>query len=583
MKKATKLVGLLVAVMMLAGAFAACQPAAPATDSAAPQIQEPAAATEAPAAEPAAEEAAAGIGPDMLLLPTMENMGDKFPGSWDNYGLVGRMMIFSRLLRLDASLQPVYGDLASEWTVSEDGLHYEFTLKDGIKWHDGEDFSGKDVEISILTALKCGQVNGVMKGALGKIKGAAEYVKDETKLPADGIEGVKVDGNKVIIDMAEASGTFLLTMAQFNIFPAHIIGEYDLETIKSMNSSPFYDWPIGTGPYKVTEFVPNDYALFEYNEDYFGYEEAPAIKTIKMQQMTQADYAVNALADNIDFFATNDLGTALAALENPNYQAFYTDIYFVRFFHWNAQATNDPIADINVRRAIVKAIDRQALIDSLMPNQASVTNSKVPASFDYYNPDVYDLGYDPDAAKKLLDDAGYDYDATIKLVCYYSDQGTANFMDAVRNYLNAVGIKAEWRLVTGDITAQLWGKGSEVDYNLAYAGLSAMAVEEAYNIYESATLAGGVQSGILPKGYTGMDDLIHELWTCVDATRRVEILKEMQKVESEECLWYLPMFALRNVQVFNTARVNLPEELVLSNEWSNYERYLEKWSINAAE
>jgi hypothetical protein len=45
-------------------------------------------------------------------------------------------------------------------------------------------------------------------------------------------------------------------------------------------------------------------------------------------------------------------------------------------------------------------------------------------------------------------------------------------------------------------------------------------------------------------------------------------------------LWHMPLFALRNVQVFNTTRVNLPPELVLSNEWSNYERYIEKWTLN---
>ena len=577
MKK--RILPLLMCAIMLAAALVGCTSTQkPTTDQ--PSIQEPAAPTEAPAVEE--EPAAEGLGPDMLLLPTMENMGDKFPGSWDNYGLIGRMMLFSRVLRLDDKLQPVYGDLADSWTVSDDGLHYEFVLKEGVKWHDGEAFTPNDVAISILTALKCGQVNGVMKGAFSKIKGAEEYKADDTKMPKDGIEGITVDGNKLIIDMATASGTFLLTMGQFNIFPAHIIGEYDLETIKSMNTSSFYDMPIGTGPYKVTEFVPNDYAVFEYFEDYFGYtgDEVPSIKKVKMQQMTQADYAVNALSDNIDFFHINDLGTALAALENPHYEAFYTDIYFVRYFHWNAQAANDPLSDIRVRRAIVKAVDRQALIDNLMPNQATVTNTKVPASFEYYNPDVYDLSYDPTAAKALLDEAKYDYNAEIKLVCYYADQGSADFMDAVCAYLNEVGIKASWRLLTGDITAQLW---NEPDYNLAYAGLSAMAVEEAYNIYESATLAAGVQKNVLPKGYTGMDELIHELWTCVDPARRIEILKQMQSVESDEALWFLPMFALRNIQVFNTARINLPDELVLSNEWSNYERYLNKWTINAGE
>jgi hypothetical protein len=81
--------------MMLASIMTACQKeqATPASD----QIQEATQPAETAAAEEAVVEEKPGIGPDMLLLPTMENMGDKFPGSWDNYGLIGRMMLFSRV------------------------------------------------------------------------------------------------------------------------------------------------------------------------------------------------------------------------------------------------------------------------------------------------------------------------------------------------------------------------------------------------------------------------------------------------------------------------------------------------------
>jgi hypothetical protein len=79
-----------------------------------------------------------------------------------------------------------------------------------------------------------------------------------------------------------------------------------------------------------------------------------------------------------------------------------------------------------------------------------------------------------------------------------------------------------------------------------------------------------------------MDRLLEELWVTVDPNRRRQILMELQRIETEEMLWHMPMFALRNIQVFNTARVNLPPELVLSNEWSNYERHFEKWTLNPA-
>lgn len=577
MKK--RVLPLLLSVLILLTTLYGCAQQQPAvTETAKPQIQEPTVKEEAPApAEVPAEPA--GIGPDMLLLPTMENMGDKFPGSWDNYGLIGRMLIFSRLLRLDAALKPVYGDLAESWTATEDGLHYTFTLHKNVKWHDGKDFSADDVAFSIKTALKAAQVNGTIKGALRCIKGAEEYIADETATAAADIEGLKIADNVLTIDMAKPSSTFLLAMAQFNIFPRHLLEGLDPLTI---NSSSFYDHPIGTGPYMIKEFVPNDYALLEAFDGYFG--EKPIIKQVKMTQMTQVDYAARAMADEIDYFSTNDLATALAAIENPHYEAFYTDIYFVRYFMWNSYGPGgngeDLFNDIRARRAFVMAIDRQALIDNLMPNQATVINSKVPASFEYANKDVFKLDYNPEMAKKLLDECGFDYSKTVKLAAYYSDQGTADFMDAICAYLAEIGVKAEWHLLTGDITAQLY---DVKDYHLVYAGLSAMAPEEAYNVFHSGMLKDLMFQKVYPKGYTKMDAMIEELWSCTDDARRIQILKDLQVIETEEMLWNLPMFALRNIQVVNTARVNLPPELVWSNEWSNYERYLNKWSINAAE
>ena len=199
-----------------------------------------------------------GLGPDMLLLPTMENMADKFPGSWDNYGLIGRMMLFSRLLRLDKDLKPVYGDLADEWTESEDALQYTFTLHEGVKWHDGEDFSADDVAFSLKTAMKAPQVNGVIKGAIMNIKGAKDFQADEAATAADDVEGIKVDGNVITIDMENRQVHSCSRWPSSTFSLRHKIEGLDVLTL---NSSNFYDWPIGTGPYMVKEFKPNDYAL----------------------------------------------------------------------------------------------------------------------------------------------------------------------------------------------------------------------------------------------------------------------------------------------------------------------------------
>jgi peptide/nickel transport system substrate-binding protein len=522
--------------------------------------------------------ASQGLGPDMLLLPSVQNMGDRWPGSWDNYGFTLRYILFSRLLRVDSNIEPVYGDLAQSWTVSSDGLTYTFTLKNNIKWHDGTPFTADDVAFSLKSAMKSPQVNAVIKSAINCIKGATAFTADTGKTAANDIEGIRVNGNVITITMDTASGTFLLAMSQFNILPRHKIEGLNPQQI---NTSTFYDWPIGTGPYRIKEFVPNDYALLEVFDDYFGAK--PQIKQIKVTQMTETDFATRALANDIDYFQTNDIATAQAALRNPNYKAFYTDIYFVRYFQWNSYGPggngDDPLKDIRIRRALIHAIDRQTLLDSLMPNQAAVINTKVPSSFDYANKDVYNLDYNPTKARQLLNEAGFDFNKTIRLATYYGDQTTADLMDAVVHYLNEAGVKAEWHLLSGDLVAQIY----EIrDYHAMYAGLSAMAFEEAYNTFYSQTIDTSIMGNIFPKNFTRMDSLLEKLWVTVDPAQRKQIQLDIQKVETEEMLWHMPLFALRNIQVFNTARVNLPPDLVLSNEWTNYERHLDKWTLNPA-
>lgn len=533
---------------------------------------------QAPRQQQAQPAASGGLGPDMLLLPSVQNMGDRWPGAWDNYGFTLRYLVFSRLLRVDSNIEPVYGDLAQSWTVSPDGLTYTFTLKNNVKWHDGTPFSAGDVAFSLKTAIKSPQVNAVIKSAVNCIKGATAFAADATKTAANDIDGIKINGNVITITMDTASGTFLLAMSQFNILPRHKIEGLNPQQI---NTSSFYDWPIGTGPYRIKEFVPNDYSLLEAFDGYFGPQ--PQIKQIKVTQMTETDFATRALANDIDYFQTNDIATAQAALRNPNYKAFYTDIYFVRYFQWNSYGPggngDDPLKDIRVRRALIHAIDRQTLLDSLMPNQATLINTKVPTSFDYANKNVYDLDYNPVKARQLLNEAGFDFNKTIRLATYYGDQTTADLMDAVVHYLNEAGVKAEWHLLSGDLVAQIY----EIrDYHAMYAGLSAMAFEEAYNPFYSQTINTSIMGNIFPKNFTKMDSLIEKLWVTVDPAQRKQIQLDIQKLETEEMLWHMPLFALRNIQVFNTARVNLPSELVLSNEWTNYERYFEKWSLNPA-
>ncbi|MDS8949594.1 ABC transporter substrate-binding protein, partial [Streptococcus pneumoniae] len=84
-------------------------------------------------------------------------------------------------------------DLAKDWKKSDDEKTYEFTLKDGLKWSDGEALTASDVEFSVKLALKASVINGIFPSTFTKIEGAKDFKDDK----ADKISGLTVDGNKV--------------------------------------------------------------------------------------------------------------------------------------------------------------------------------------------------------------------------------------------------------------------------------------------------------------------------------------------------------------------------------------------------
>lgn len=563
-----KFLALVLAMLMLVSVFAGCAKT-PATDN--NDNNNPTDNNKPDDNDNKGTEDAEAPGPAQLLLPVPQNMADVFPPVWDNYGGVYRMMVFSRLLRLDTDLNPVYKDLAADFSVSDDYLTYEFTVRDDVKWHDGEPFTAEDVEWTVKTALRYPETNNVIRSSLAAIEGGKAYWDKES----EEIPGMTVDGNKITFKLSQTNSTFQLVMAQLNILPKHLLENVDPLTMKT---DSYWAKPIGTGPWMVDEFIPNDYAILKAFPDYFGPK--PQIEEVKLSYITEADYVVRTQANEIDYFQTNDYATAAEIEKNPNYSVNPVDIYFVRYLTWNSngpqQNGDDPLSDIRSRRAILHAIDRASIVEQLMPGAATVIDTKVPPHIkDWYNDDTYKYDYNPEKAKQLLEEANFDFSKKIRIACYYTDQLSADLMDLIVDYLSKVGIQAEWFLITGDITTQLY---SVADYNLMYGGLSAMCPEEAYNAFSSDTIKGGATASILPTEPNVMDDLIKELNLAADPAKKADILKQLQALEND-MLYHLMLFAPKNFIIYNKARLDIPQ--IFSNDWSNYERKMEEWVVKA--
>ena len=492
---------------------------------------------------------------------------DKGPYPWYNSGgetsNVLTNALFRALLIPDATLQNMKGDLAEDWTVSDDGLTYTFTLKEGVKWSDGEDLTVDDVVFSLNTVLKCAVVNGLYTSTFNGIVGADAVVSGA----AESLEGVTADGNTVSITLTAPNSNFLAVMGQFMIMPEHALADVDpLE----LNTDNFWANPVTCGRFVITEMNAGNYYTLGKNENFEG-EQA---KIDQIINHLVADYSTAAQSGQVDYISSNNVDVVKAMSGMDNMEMFPVDILFYRYFICNIKGTdgneNPVMADPRVREAILHAIDRETLVTQLLPDMGTVINSGVPNSDPAYDGTTWD--YDPELAKKLLDEAGYDYSHTLKILYYNTDQTTIDFLDAVAAQLREIGMTVETYQSQQGTTDMFQTR----NYDIGYKGLSAFSMTEYFTEYESTSTTFQAIFG----GDTAFDEAITAYKTAADDAAKEAALKDLQAIEAEK-LYKLPLFTQGNNVFINKDRVVLPDDLEFGNPFYNFDMQLEKWDINA--
>ena len=143
-----------------------------------------------------------------------------------------------------------------------------------------------------------------------------------------------------------------------------------------------------------------------------------------------------------------------------------------------------PLADVRVRQALAHAIDVDTIIEALFYG-----NAEKAVSFTIPDVDVQAYEYDPQKAKELLAEAEWPSDYVLDVVYYHDDQQTADLLAVIGSYWEAVGVRADFRKLEGDLTAQLWktpeNGNSAVEWDLAYGAVAGLTESEFYDRFES--------------------------------------------------------------------------------------------------
>lgn len=495
---------------------------------------------------------------------TNTGSNDKIPWFWQ-YG-EGMMpyFLYRALLIPDYQFKEVKPDLAKEYSISDDGTVYTFIMKDDIKWSDGEPITAEDVEFSIKTALKSSLINGIFPENLLKIVGAEAFKNGET----DTISGIVIDGNKITLTLKEPVGLFSQILAQFFILPKHCL---ESENPLEMHNSEFWKKPVTGGMYAVKEISAGNYIELEKNPYYEGKQ--PKIDKIVYNFISDP---VLALKDGKTYFYSTNKPEELSQLDTIQEITKYPiDILFYRYFIMNLSGIdgkgNSIIADKKVREAILYAIDRQQLADTVLQGIAKVSNCGVSEDLDFYYKDATKYEYNPEKAKELLKEANFDFSKKLKITYYYKDQTSVDLMQAMSYQLAQVGIQNEVIQIQNDPTSALFKLRK---YDIAYKGLSSFGYESWYGEYSS----NNTNFKNIYNSDTSFDELVQKLATTSDTEARKVILQDLQKLEQEKLL-KLPVYTMQNFIYLNTSKLVLPEGLKLGNPFYRFDYKFEDWDI----
>lgn len=376
----------------------------------------------------------------------------------DNYMVP--MNIFDRLFEVEVQENggtDIVPSLCTGYTPSEDGLTYTFTLREGVVFSNGSAFTASDVQYTFERLLTAGGVNDDVPL---EVAGAEALQNGE----ADTLEGFTViSDTEFSITLAAPNAGFIAELTG----PAMSI--VDKETMEQVtNFGIACEDTIGTGPYKITEWVVNDHYTLEYNENYWG--EEPSVKKMIVYIIPDAS-TQNLMYQNGELDII-DLEYLDSAIVESTYKTNYADRIIsgsrVGLTYFAMNANNEYLSDVNVRKAIQMAIDVDAIIASVYAGDAIPESGIIPTGVWGHNDGLERAAYDVEGAKALLTAAGYaDGEVTFELAMDSSASSNTQLVyQIVQQYLKAIGINAE--LATYDESSWLdLRKSGEMDSFIA--------------------------------------------------------------------------------------------------------------------
>lgn len=408
--------------------------------------------------------------------------------------------IYGSLVRHDETMT-IVGDLAVSWKPIDD-LSWEFKLREGVKWHDGNDFTSEDVKFSIERQKESSSV-GHLVGPI--------------------LEVEIIDEHTVVLHTETSFGPLLPNLAHSG---SRIVSKKAVEQY----GEDYAEHPIGTGAYKFIKWTPGDSVVLEKFDDYF--EETQGVKNLIFRAIPEGTSRTIALeTGEVDLVIAVEPNDKKLVEENVDLKLYEQMSNRTEYLSFNMNKT--PFDNVLVRQAISHAVDKVAINVVANDSRGEIAHTVIGKKVLGFNPDVPKYELDIEKAKQLLADAGYPdgFETTI----WASGDVRQRIAQVIQSNLAEIGITANIELLEWGAYLDRTSAGEHDMFLLGWTNLTADGDGGMFPLFHSSRVGTGGNRSFYVN--PEVDKLLEQGREEVVSELRAPFYQEAQLVIMEDAPW----------------------------------------------
>jgi peptide/nickel transport system substrate-binding protein len=424
----------------------------------------------------------------------------QIPG--DNGSIYLIVQVFDTLVRPDATGTGLEPGLAESWDISEDGLIYTFHLRDA-QFSNGDPVTAEDVVFSLERAREDG-------------RGYAFLFEPFSTIEATDDQTVEITLNRPFSPM----------LSTVSVFAASIVPKAVVEA----DPDNFGDNPIGSGPFMVEEYARGDRVVLVPNPNYWELgadcEPLPYLDKITVQYMPESNSRVLGFRNgDFDVMAIVPYNEATNLQQMDGVTVEVAPLYRLDYVYLNHQAA--PLDKREFRLALNYAADRQAILDLVFFGFGELPNSFMP-KMNFHSPDVPLIPHDPDRARELLAEAGYNGEP-ISILIPAGDAPSAQIATILQQSWTEVGINAQLQEMDG---SSIFGEVAQGNYQalVSYITSDINDDDELATLQADGSAQSGFNSFFSWYNNPEVNDLLAQARLTGDAAERAELYAQVQDI-----------------------------------------------------